>query len=214
MPTERLPGTIRAITIKSTAENSSRAAATESASILAMARAATMPSSASPAAATSPRATPARVCVPSADEPASAAVRAAPRPAAMTPSHAIRLSLWRSSRCARRAPNAGYVAVAVSASEGPASLSAATYPPMKTGPPSRAHAATVRAVRDATSRTIRENVPVMPERARRNSAAAESNIVTVTSSVASGGYPDIREDCRASSTATRPHVTPETRPSA
>jgi hypothetical protein len=108
-------GTAKRTTANSIAENSPRTAVAVSASTLAMAWVATMPSSARAAAAANAIAIPTRVRVLSADELASNAVSAAPRPVAVTPSHAVRLSRWRSSRCARRAPNTGYVAVAVSA---------------------------------------------------------------------------------------------------
>jgi hypothetical protein len=93
--------------MNSAAENSSRAAVTVSESILVMTWAATMPSSARLTAAANAIATPARIRVRSVEEPASNAVSAAPKPAAVTPSQAIRLSLWPSSRRARRAANTG-----------------------------------------------------------------------------------------------------------
>ncbi len=98
---------IRTATANSIATNISRATATVSGSIRAMARVATMPSSARPTAAARPMATPARVRALLADESASNAVSAAPTPAAVTPSQAIRFSLWPSTRRASRAPNTG-----------------------------------------------------------------------------------------------------------
>lgn len=97
----------RTATAKSIATNISRTTVTVSGSIRAMACVATMPSSAWPTAAASPMATPARVRALLADEPASNAVSAAPMPAAVTPSQAIRFSFWPSIRCASRAPNTG-----------------------------------------------------------------------------------------------------------
>jgi hypothetical protein len=100
----------------------------------------------------------------------------------------------------------------VSASAGPANITAATYPPMNNGPPSRAHSPMASARREASTRTTSASAPATPERTNRKAAAAASN-TAATATDDAGSEAPVSRSAAGSRIATTPQVRPDSRPS-